>query len=48
MLGACTMVFVMVDPTVVLDKLVDEICTYSDALEELFAGKVTLCSLWNK
>jgi len=48
-LGACTMVFVMVDPTVVLvDKLVDEICTYSDALEELFAGKVTLCALWNK
>lgn len=40
-LGACTMVFVVVEPTSVLgSQLVDELCTYSDALEELFAGKV--------
>jgi hypothetical protein len=47
-LGACTMVFVMVDPTLVLDRLVDEICSYSDALEELFAGKVTRYAEWNE
>jgi hypothetical protein len=41
-LGACTMVFVVVEPQAVLGaQLVDELCTYSDALEELFAGKVT-------
>jgi len=38
-LGSCTMVFLYIDPASLLDlSLIDELCSYWDALEEIFAG----------